>query len=485
MRGALDLLQFLLWAEGFLCLLGVPALARLAWINGTAPWLDRELLYGICVAAAAPFVGWGILRREPWAWQAGVVHGLLQLPALPFLTPLGALELIALAHPDVRKHLSAAILRAPRRQPRWLKGAVYAIGFGWIGLCGFGSLRFLNAHNLPVWPIRHLVIVIPLAVFLDIAIHELGHLAAGWMVGFRFSRICVGPLLLCRMNDGWGVSLHPALTWDGGFTAALPSHARRVRFSLLLFVAGGPVASLVLALGCAMAFVSSPGSPWAAWAMPIGLLGAWAAFTFAANSAPLRLNGAASDGAWLVELAQGAPAGKRHCALYAMAASEHSPVRPADWHRHWVDQALAPSGSSVDRVAALVMAYTHHLDRNELKPASAHLREAVILQRDLPPSPISRRLWLERTYFAAYHERDALQSREAWSRSREGLPVEMSVLLRAECALLAVEGDTRCAAERLATAQSLLEGRSASGISQFEADRLGELAAFAQQVTLT
>ena len=63
MRGALDLLQLLLWAEGFLCLLGVPALVRIAWIQGSAPWLDRNLLYAVSVAAAAPFLAWGILRQ--------------------------------------------------------------------------------------------------------------------------------------------------------------------------------------------------------------------------------------------------------------------------------------------------------------------------------------------------------------------------------------------------------------------------------------
>ena len=68
MRGALDLLQLLLWAEGFLCLLGVPALVSVVWRDGAAAWLSFPVVYAVAVVAAAPFIAWGIHRRRRWAW---------------------------------------------------------------------------------------------------------------------------------------------------------------------------------------------------------------------------------------------------------------------------------------------------------------------------------------------------------------------------------------------------------------------------------
>ena len=473
MRGALDLLQLLLWAEGFLCLLGVPALVRIAWIHGSAPWLDRNLLYAVSVAAAAPFLAWGILRRRPWAWKAGLIHGLLQLPVLPFLTPFGVIELITFALPETRRYLSERAPGAPRME--WGRGLLYAIGFVWIGFCAWGGVRFLDRYHLPAWPLRHLVWVIPMLLVVDVTVHELGHLAAGWCAGFRFDRVCIGPLIIHRQRYGWSATLHPSLTWDGGFASAIPADPRRIRLNLLLFVAGGPLASFLLFAACLMLFLTSPESAWAGWAEPIGLLGAWSLVTCLVNLMPARSHAALTDGAWLAELAAGTAAGRRYCALYAMAASEHHAQRPADWHPRWIAQALAGTEPTAERVSALLLTYFHYLDRGDHRRAGRALDDAVTLQRRLPSSFVTRLLWLERTYFLAHHRRDPLSARAAWDRAGGGLPVERGLMLRAECALLASEGDTRTASELLALAQALLPRENPSGMAAFEAGRLADL----------
>ena len=474
MRGALDLLQLLLWAEGFLCLLGVPALVRIAWHQGDAPWLTWNLIYAITVAAAAPFIAWGVHRRRPWAWKLGLVHGLLQLPVLPFLSLFGFIELIAFSLPDTRRHLTEHAPGAPKLQ--WERALVYLGGFVWIGFCAWAGVRFLDQHRLPAWPPRHLLWVIPLLVGVDITVHELGHLAAGWWAGFRFDRVCIGPLLIHRLRDGWGVTLQAALTWDGGFAAALPTDPRRVRPNLLLFLAGGPLASFLLFAGCLMLFLTSPESRWADWAEPIGLLGAWSIVTCIVNLMPAGRRTVRTDGAWIAELASGSHAGRRHCALYAMAASEHGARRPADWHPRWIAQALELADLTPEHIAALVLAYVHYLDGGDLKRAGRLLDDAVTLQHRLPPNFVTRLLWLERTYFLAHHRGDPRSARDAWDRARSGLPVERGLLLRAECALLAAEGDTRTASELLAAARALLRSGSTSGMAAFEADRLNEIA---------
>jgi hypothetical protein len=345
-----------------------------------------------------------------------------------------------------------------------------------VGLCGWAGVRFIEIHALPVWRPAALALVFPLIVLIDVAIHEAGHLVAAWTVDFRFDRLCVGPLLVRRFQDGWGVTLHPSLTWDGGFAAALPSDARQIRANLLLFIAGGPAASLLLSGLCTILFLNSPGTRLAGWAEPIGLLAAWSAFTFVANSIPMRAGTVMTDGAWIAELVHGTLCGQRYCALYAMAASEHSNVRPADWHPRWIEQALALADESPERLSALLLAYTHYLDRGDGARAGACLDEAVTLQHRLPPTMITRHLWLERAYFLAHHRGDALNAREAWARAQRGLPVERALLLRAECAVLTAEGDTRAASDLLTLAEAVVGRSRPSGVRAFEADCLEGLA---------
>lgn len=474
MRGALDLVQLLLWAQGLMCLLGIPALLHLAYQQGDAPWFDGHLAYAIGVAALAPFVAWGIHRKRRWAWPLGLLHGLLQLPVLPFLTPFGIIQLVTFAFPAARAHFTEMAPAGPGL--RWRRALVYGTGLLWVGLWAWAGVRFLDAQALPVWRPEALALILPLLVFVDVAVHECGHLIAGWTVDFRFERLCVGPVLIRRFQDGWGVTLHPALTWDGGFAAALPSDPRQIRANLLVFLAGGPAASLLLCCVCIICFANSPGTRLAPWAEPIGLLGAWSAFTFVANSIPMRAGVALTDGAWIAELVHGTPHGRRYCALYAMASSEYNEMRPADWHHRWIAHALAVPDPSPERLSALLLAYTHHLDRGEVERAGACLDEAITLQHRLPSNHITRHLWLERAYFLAHYRRDALNARQAWQRGQSGLPVERSLLLRAECALLTAEGDTRTASDLLALAENVLGHSRRSGIASFEADQLDALA---------
>jgi hypothetical protein len=474
MRGALDLLQLLLWAEGFLCLLGIPALARIVWRDGAAPWLGFDVIYAVAVAAAAPFIAWGIYRRRQWAWKLGLLHGLLQLPVLPFLTLFGFIEVVTFCLPETRRHLNERAAGAPRL--RWGRALVFALGFAWIACCGWLGVRFLNQHQLPAWPPQHLFWIIPTLVLLDVLVHELGHLALGWCAGFRFERICVGPLVIHRLRDGWSWTLRPARALDGGFAGALPASTRHIRPNLLLFIAGGPLASFLLFAGCLMLFLTSPGAAWAGWAEPIGLLGAWSFVTCLMNLIPSQSRAVLTDGAWLAELAAGSAAGRRHCALYAMAASEHAAQRPADWHPRWIAQALAPADPTPERVTALVLAYVHHLDRGDTTQAGRALDDAVTLQHRLPNNDVTRQLWLERAYFLARHRRDPLSARAAWDRAAQGLPVEQTLLLRAECALLVAEGDTRSASDLLAAASALLPAENPPGMAAFEFDRLRDLA---------
>ena len=48
-------------------------------------------------------------------------------------------------------------------------------------------------------------------VLFAVAIHELGHVAAGWRLGFRFQSVAIGPIWVKRDDSGWAVKPRRAL----------------------------------------------------------------------------------------------------------------------------------------------------------------------------------------------------------------------------------------------------------------------------------
>ena len=50
-------------------------------------------------------------------------------------------------------------------------------------------------------------LLFPLALFVSVTWHELGHLLAGWLVGFRFVFVTFGPLRIAREAGGLRMSL--------------------------------------------------------------------------------------------------------------------------------------------------------------------------------------------------------------------------------------------------------------------------------------
>jgi hypothetical protein len=107
----------------------------------------------------------------------------------------------------------------------------------------FSSNRASQARN----PAADYIVTLYLfALALAVAVHEVGHLFAGWMVGFRFSSITIGPIGL-RLEYG-RLKIHfqsrlPA----GGYAGMHVNQIRRLRCRLLIFTAGGPAANLLSA----------------------------------------------------------------------------------------------------------------------------------------------------------------------------------------------------------------------------------------------
>lgn len=98
---------------------------------------------------------------------------------------------------------------------------------------------------------------IVLSPFLATVVHEVGHAAAGALVGYRIRRIEFGPFLV-NFENGFHISFGPR-TDLGGYVAALAGGKGPA--NLLVLAAGGPLANLATSL---IVFLAVPLSNWSA-----------------------------------------------------------------------------------------------------------------------------------------------------------------------------------------------------------------------------
>ncbi len=92
-------------------------------------------------------------------------------------------------------------------------------------------------------PIFGLVLLVS-ALWSATVIHELGHLVAGWMVGFRFSRIHIGPFSLSMEQGRLKARVRREMLALGSAGMHVMT-VRRLRRRLLIHVAGGPAANIL------------------------------------------------------------------------------------------------------------------------------------------------------------------------------------------------------------------------------------------------
>lgn len=182
-------------------------------------------------------------------------------------------------------------------------GVGFALAKGLPGLMAVGNFSKLEKFGV-------LALGAP-ATVLGILVHELGHVAGGKLAGFRFLLLLVGPFKLQRTPEGLRLGLNFSASLAGGLACLLPEDDRNLTRRMAVFIAGGPVASLLLGLvaglgGWAWYGTFTPLAPpsYGALLGSLGLVitGAISLALFAVSALPATASGFATDGRRLVML---------------------------------------------------------------------------------------------------------------------------------------------------------------------------------------
>jgi hypothetical protein len=337
-------------------------------------------------------------------------------------------------------------------------------------LSKYGALGWFTAswfHPESTFVARLVAITIFLLAFTaNTAAHELGHLAASHLVGFRFASISVFPLALVRGLRGWKVRLGRVL----GQCLAFPTDARDLRRRCIVYLSGGVVsgfattaiAAVVLRLGAVPPGELAGFLGWYVW---IGLV---------LNTMSLIPLGGASDGFNLSVLRRPGPQADQLIAAFTAHVQEMVGTRYRDMDRVLADALTLPACTPRHQLIGQDAAYCIALDSGRLGEARALLGRLWELTAETPWRP---KVALELAYFAAAHEKDAAAAR----RHLETAEDRGSRLARASAvaAILIEEGRAAAALAELDAARGEVRvaKREDTGSAQLMIARFDDLAA--------
>jgi hypothetical protein len=321
----------------------------------------------------------------------------------------------------------------------------------------FSSMVHQEQTGLPGGLAGWALLFVLQALLLTVSImgHEAGHLIAGRLVGYRARQLTIGPLLIRRMRRGIRFSLEWRLSWLGGATVSVPTapptsaETEHLRWREAIRAAGGPIGSLILALGAAVPLVGYAERPgelltlrdfWIIYVLTIVLI--WSLAACVGNALPLRAGGARNDGANMIALLRGGDGNARFCALVALQATSEAGQRPRDWNATWLQRISTPADASgADDARMVLLAYLAALDRGDVTSARDHLQRALALPGKITPV-MRARVALEAAYFTAIQGGAGSLSRPArwWMQQAKGAAGDPHTWLRVEAAVLLAEG---------------------------------------------
>lgn len=302
-------------------------------------------------------------------------------------------------------------------------------------------------------------LLVPLTL-LHSATHEWGHILAGRMVGLYPVMVVTGPLRVSFTKGG--ARIRQNREWRGYMGAALsvPPDGRNVRRRYALMAAGGPTASLALCL-LALYLGSTLFPNRADTFVGSGLFSVLAFlsfFGFVVNARPSWVGEVLTDGAQVKMLFGSNPVGERWSALLALTAASERGLRPKEWHVAWIEAATAHLNGSPNDLRASHFALYWALDRGAVEEAGEYLRRAIVATRRSALPATAGIISLEAAFYHAYFLSDRQAARNALLEAGDMLGSHyLYMRLRAEAAILLLEGKVRESQEKAVDGMAALE----------------------------
>lgn len=314
------------------------------------------------------------------------------------------------------------------------------------------------------------VLALPVLILIVLGTHEIGHVLGGLSQGMRFLLLIVGPFGWHTSASGIRFQWNTNLALMGGLAATLPTkEGAALRHQLLVLIAGGPAASLVLAMiAVVIASVSDPRL--AAYCI---FVAATSLGVFLVTLIPTRVGGFMSDGLQFIDVLKGGNHASDRGALMQIFAQSLEGVRPRDWDSSAIEKlAKTDCGEPLLHAGGLMYLLARAMDCQHDSDI-ARYRGLLEDNVDAYPSGFKQAVHVELA-ICAWLAGD-IHGIERHLKASQGGIVEKSRRLLAQAALAKLEGrDEDCERDRL-LAIKLLSKASDAGQSQLTEDQLALL----------
>lgn len=250
-----------------------------------------------------------------------------------------------------------------------------------------------------------------ISMFVQIILHEAGHMVCGLLTGYRFVSFRVGSLMLVR-TEGKLQLKRFSLPGTGGQCLLDPPEMENGTFPTVMYNLGGGLANLLTAAAAAGVFVLSGGGKAAVSVLiPFAAVGL---FFGVMNLVPLKVSGIANDGYNILSLG-GDMAGKRALWLQLRINRLQSDgLRLRDMDESWFVHQDNPEGNPL--VGAVnVMGFQRLIDEKRFDRAAEYGRTILRAKGILPFYAAMIRgelLYMELTGLCRPEEVERLYSRE-------------------------------------------------------------------------
>ncbi|NBP70384.1 MAG: hypothetical protein EBU52_16785, partial [Cytophagia bacterium] len=268
-----------------------------------------------------------------------------------------------------------------------------------------------TAQTTPMPVVIAMVILFVPTFFFVVAVHEAGHAIAGIQMNFDFRTYVVGPFLWNKEPEGWKFKWNKNVNTSGGLVICLPKGSDDLTKRFSVFAAGGPLASLLLAivaLALHLLMKSATPLPLALHILSslLSLMAFLSTAIFAVTIIPLQSGGFSSDGARIFRFMRGGDTARFEVLLLKTISEGMGGLRPLQFNTQELAEAKqlaekldAPMGLYID-----YFLYQQAADKGDLVKAEEHLK-TYLAQIEAIPEGLRGSVWIDAAFFYAYYKK--------------------------------------------------------------------------------
>ncbi|GHA53487.1 hypothetical protein GCM10007389_00830 [Pontibacter akesuensis] len=288
-----------------------------------------------------------------------------------------------------------------------------------------------------------IVLWLPIAFILPVALHELGHVAAGLLLGFRFRSYTVMIFHFYKEDERLKFKLiaNNAKSFLGLALCLPPSGLNRNeltrRFAWYAF--GGPAANFILGGTLLVPYFLSwseigKATPVTYTLATFALLcGVISLLLFLINIIPNKSGGFYTDGARILNVLRGGDQAFLDSAILSVMAASMGGAPPEELDEALLEEAAALPVESIFINYCHAYLYNLNLQRNQLAKARHHLRVYAAAVAQLP-AMAQGSVWLELAFFEAMNG-DLELAKEHYAKAVPSPFLTRDMFLRAEAAI--------------------------------------------------